>query len=176
MFNDQPSQQLDTEMNKPRSSLPVSPSPCLPVSPSPPLHSRRTFLADAGMGFTGLALGALLHEDGYSATPEKTRPDGKPYFPAKANSVIWIFLAGGVSHMESFDIKPALNKFAGKTFEETPFKDFLDKERREKNLMGQGMSIPPHKELMALNTGYRKYGECGLDVGDWFSHIGRVCR
>jgi hypothetical protein len=65
-----------------------------------------------------------------------------------------------------------LNKYAGKTFDETPFKDLLDKERIEKNLMGQGMTIPAHKELMALNTGYRKYGECGLEVGDWFSHIG----
>ena len=124
------------------------------------------------MGFTGLALGALLQEDGYGASPETTRPDGQPHFPARAQSVIWIFLAGGVSHMESFDIKPALNKYAGKTFDETPFKEFIDKERIEKNLMGQGMSIPAHKELMALNTGYRKYGECGLEVGDWFSHIG----
>tara|TARA_B100000676_G_scaffold307056_1_gene364629 strand:- start:1387 stop:1623 length:237 start_codon:yes stop_codon:yes gene_type:complete len=39
------------------------------------------------------------------------------------------------------DIKPALNKYAGKTFEETPFKDFLDKDRIEKNLAGQGMTI-----------------------------------
>ncbi len=130
------------------------------------LPSRRTFLADAGMGFTGMAIGALLHEDGYGAA------DGKLHFPAQAQSVIWIFLAGGVSHMESFDIKPALNKYAGKTFDETPFNEFLDQERREKNLMGQGMSIPAHKELMGLNTGYRKYGDCGLEVGDWFSHIG----
>ena len=127
---------------------------------------RRTFLADAGMGFTGLALGALLQEDGYSTEPVKSQ------VPAKATSVIWIFLAGGVSHLESFDIKPALDKYAGKTFDQTPFKDFLDQEKREKNLMGSGMSVPPHKELMALNTGYRKYGECGLEVGDWFSHIG----
>jgi hypothetical protein len=128
--------------------------------------TRRAFLADVGMGFTGLALGALLHDDGYSSESVT------PRVPAKAKSVIWIFLAGGVSHMESFDIKPALNKYAGKTFDQTPFKDLLDKERIEKNLAGQGMTIPPHKELMALNTGYRKYGECGLEVGDWFSNIG----
>ena len=149
-------------MNKPQqASLPYS-----------SLHTRRAFLADTGMGFTGLALGTLLQDDGYAATPEKVPLNGKTPLPPKANSVIWIFLAGGVSHMESFDIKPALNKYAGKTFDETPFKDFLNKERVEKNLMGSGMSIPPHKELMGLNTGYRKYGECGLEVGDWFSHIG----
>lgn len=129
------------------------------------------------MGFTGLVLGSLLQEDGYAApetlrSRDRVQAPGKSHFPAKAKSVIWIFLAGGVSHMESFDVKPALTKYAGKTFDETPFKDFIDKEKIEKNLMGQGMSIPPHKELMALNTGYRKYGECGLEVGDWFSHIG----
>ena len=134
---------------------------------------RRRFLADAGMGFAGLALGALLHEDGYAATQKETRSDGKPRLAAKAKSVIWIFLAGGVSHIESFDIKPALNQYAGKTFDETSFADFLDKERIEKNLMGQGMSIPARKKLMGLNTGYRKYGQCGLEVGDWFSHIGQ---
>jgi len=150
-------------MNKPEQASP----------PFPSLHTRRAFLADTGMGFTGLALGTLLQDDGYAATPEKDQPNGKTQLPPKANSVIWIFLAGGVSHMESFDIKPALNKYAGKTFDETPFKDFLNKERIEKNLMGSGMSIPPHKELMGLNTGYRKYGACGLEVGDWFSHIGQ---
>lgn len=136
-------------------------------------QSRRTFLADAGMGFTGLALGALLQEDGFSAGSESARPNGQPQFPAKAKSVIWLFLAGGVSHMESFDIKPALNKYAGKTFDETPFKDFINKERIEKQLMGQGMTIPAHKQLMGLQTGYQPYGECGLEVGDWFGHIGQ---
>lgn len=134
-----------------------------------PSASRRTFLGDAGMGFAGLALGAILAEDGQTAQPA---PAGVIHRPAKAKSVIWLFLAGGVSHMESFDIKPALNQYAGKTFAETPFADFLDKERIEKNLMGQGMTIPAHKELMPLQTGYRRYGECGLEVGDWFSHIG----
>ena len=143
----------------------------------PAAHNRRTFLADTGMGFTGLALSALLHEDGFANDVETlpgkpVPPTGELHFPAKAKSVIWLFMAGGVSHMESFDIKPALNKYAGKTFDETPFKDFIDKERIEKNLMGQGMTIPAHKDLMGLNTGYRKYGECGLEVGDWFTHIG----
>ena len=123
------------------------------------------------MGFAGLALSTMLAEDGYAA---QTAANGRAAAlrPAKAKSVIWLFLAGGVSHMESFDIKPALNEYAGKTFAETPFADFLDKERIEKNLMGQGMSIPAHEQIMPLQTGYRRYGECGLEVGDWFSGIG----
>ncbi len=93
---------------------------------------RRTFLADLGMGFTGLALGAMLQREGVlsAETPPvgetlagnaPRMPDGKPHFPPKAKSVIWIFLSGGYSHLESFDPKPALNKYAGKTFSETPF-------------------------------------------------------
>src|SRR5207302_10393025 len=88
---------------------------------------RRTFLADVGLGFTGLALGALLHRDGIARAAEAVPapPDGRPYFPAKAKSVIWIFLSGGLSHLESFDPKPALTRYAGKTFSETPHADPL---------------------------------------------------
>src|SRR5258705_8762547 len=94
--------------------------------------TRRSFLADTGMGLTGLALGALLFRDGVArATPGavRARPDGKPHFAPKARSVIWIFLCGGVSHVESFDPKPALNKYAGKTIDSTPYKDVLNPAR-----------------------------------------------
>ena len=90
--------------------------------------SRRSFLADTGMGFTGLALGSMLFRDGVRAeTPPATwqPPDGKPHFPPRAKSVIWIFLCGGLSHLESFDVKPALNQYSGKSIDETPFKDCL---------------------------------------------------
>src|SRR5688572_18096705 len=93
---------------------------------------RRAFLADLGMGFTGLALGALLQRDGVvraSAPATWAPPDGKPHFRPKAKSVIWLFMNGGVSHMETFDPKPMLTKFAGKTIAETPFKDAQDPEK-----------------------------------------------
>ena len=128
--------------------------------------NRRHFLADTGMGFTGLALGAMLHNESTAAMAEAT------HHPAKAQSVIWIFLAGGVSQMESFDVKPALNKYDGMTYDQTPFKDFIRKDRVEKNLSGAGMSIPPRKELKRLQTGYATYGQSGLVAGDWFSKIG----
>src|SRR5262245_17655826 len=97
--------------------------------------TRRSFLVDTGMGFTGLALGAMLFQDGIArgadALPAAGArlPDGQPHFPPKAKSVIWIFLCGGVSHVESFDPKPALNQYAGKSIEDTPFKDALDPKR-----------------------------------------------
>ena len=52
----------------------------------------------------------------------------------KAKSVIWIFLIGGMSHVESFDPKPELNKHAGKTIEESPYKAMLDSPYLKKNV------------------------------------------
>jgi hypothetical protein len=66
--------------------------------------SRRSFLADTGMGFTGLALGAMLFRDGVARAAGKEAaawqpPTGFPHQAPRARSVIWIFLCGGVSHM-----------------------------------------------------------------------------
>ncbi len=131
--------------------------------------TRRSFLADTGMGFTGLALGAMLFRDGALASPERER--GESALQPKAKSVIWIFLCGGVSHVESFDVKPELNKYAGKSIDDTPYKDALNPEKLKDVVDGN----PVHggrKVLMGLNTGYQKYGQCGLEVADWWKHIG----
>src|SRR5882724_6221583 len=85
--------------------------------------SRRIFLSDIGMGFAGVALGAMLAENGV-VKAEDGRSASPPLQP-KAKSVIWIFLVGGMSHMESFDPKPALNEFAGQEIGQTPHKDVL---------------------------------------------------
>ena len=140
------------------------------MNPSP--HNRREFLAKTGAGVTSMALTSLLFRDGELAAAEAhTDVDGLHHAP-RAKSVIWIFLAGGVSQMESFDVKPALNKYDGMTYDQTPFKDFIRKDRVEKNLSGAGMSIPPRKELKRMQTGYATYGQSGLVAGDWFSKIG----
>ena len=66
------------------------------------------------------------------ATPRRP-PRGRRRRPAafrpKAKSVIWLFMNGGVSHMETFDPKPMLTKYAGKTIAETPFADAQDPEK-----------------------------------------------
>ena len=109
--------------------------------------TRRSFLLDTGLGFTGLALGAMLFRDGLvRAESTAASPDGKPHFPAKAKSVIWIFLCGGVSHVESFDPKPALNKYAGKSIDDTPYKDALNPEKLKDVLAGN----PAHGGEFAL--------------------------
>ncbi len=138
--------------------------------------TRRSFLADTGMGFTGLALGALLIKDGVAqADPTSAGwkpPDGKPHFPPKAKSVIWIFLCGGVSHVESFDVKPELTKYAGKSIEATPYKDALYPKRVNANIVGGNPEHVDRKLIMPLQTGYKPYGKSGLVVGDWFQNIG----
>src|SRR3954463_12902077 len=136
--------------------------------------TRRSFLADTGMGFTGLALGALLFRDGV-ARGEATGwrpPDGKPHFAPKAKSVIWIFLCGGVSHLESFDVKPELNKYAGKSIDDTPYKSVLDPKKVNANIVGGNPAHGNRKVIMPLQTGYKTYGQSGLVVGDWFENIG----
>lgn len=138
--------------------------------------TRRSFLVDTGMGFTGLALGAMLWRDRFSHAadqPPASRPlTGQPHFRPRAKSVIWIFLCGGVSHVESFDVKPDLNQYAGKSIEDTPYKDVLDPKRVEKNIIGANPSHGNRKLIMPLQTGYKAYGQSGLVVGDWFREIG----
>ena len=132
--------------------------------------TRRSFLADTGMGFTGLVLSSMLFRDGVAqAAPAYQR--GKPEFAPKAKSVIWIFLCGGVSHLESFDPKPELNKYAGKSIEDTPYKEALAKDKANAIVD----ATPGHvdrKVIMPLQTGYKRYGQSGLAVGDWFQHVG----
>jgi hypothetical protein len=145
---------------------PLIPSPCCPGV------TRRSFLADTGMGFTGLALAALLYKDGVAgADAGNPPPDGRPHSPPRAKAVIWIFLCGGVSHVESFDVKPELNKYAGKTIDITPYKDVLNLERL-KGLVGANPAHGGRKQLMGLNTGWKHYGQSGLVVSDWWQHVG----
>ena len=133
--------------------------------------TRRSFLADTGLGFTGLALGAMLFRDGIARGQEAwLPPDGKPHFTPRAKSVIWIFLCGGVSHVESFDVKPELNKYSGKSIADTPYADVLKAEG--KDVIGANPAHGNRKVIMPLQTGYKAYGESGLVVGDWFKNIG----
>ena len=140
--------------------------------------SRRGFLADVGMGFTGLALGELLMRDGIvraSDLESWTPPSGQPHFRPKAKNVIWIFLVGGMSHMESFDPKPALNEFAGQEIGNTPHKEVLTANFVSENLR---VVVPDdanghirHK-LYPMQVGFQKRGQSGLEISDWFPHVG----
>jgi hypothetical protein len=129
--------------------------------------TRRSFLADTGMGLTGLALGTLLSQEKGRAAP--VGGEG-PHFQPRAKHVIWLFMCGGVSHVESFDVKPELNKYHGKSIDETPYKHVLDP--KKSNIVGGNPNHGGRKVLMGLNTGYKAYGQCGLLVTDWWRHVG----
>jgi hypothetical protein len=132
---------------------------------------RRAFLSDIGMGFAGVALGAMLAQEGIVRADEKTTA---PLMQPKAKNVIWIFLVGGMSHMESFDPKPALNEHAGKTIAESPYKAVLDSPYLKRNLKefvpGQHKVQP---SIYPLQVGFGKRGQSGITMSDWFPHLGR---
>jgi hypothetical protein len=137
---------------------------------------RRTFLADLGLGFTGLALGAMLHRDGIvRGEGAWSPPNGQPHFIPKARSVIWLFMNGGVSHMESFDPKPALNKYAGKSISETPFKESQSPEKLSlaRVVVVNDANGQQRNKLYPLQVGFKKYGQSGIEVSDWFPHVGQ---
>ncbi|MFO0847537.1 MAG: DUF1501 domain-containing protein [Gemmataceae bacterium] len=141
-----------------------------------PSLPRREFLADLGMGFTGLALGAMLARDGVARDDVPwVPPDGKPHFAPKVKRVIWLFMVGGTSHMESFDPKSALAKYDGKSIEETPYKATLDSPHLKKNLRefveGRHKVRP---KLMKPQVGHAKRGKSGIEMTDWWPHVGGV--
>jgi hypothetical protein len=135
---------------------------------------RRAFLADLGMGFTGLALAAMLHRDGYAAEGQRwVPPDGKPHFPQRARSVIWLFMNGGVSHLESFDPKPMLDRYAGKTIAETPYRDVQDPQRLKlaRVVVVNDANGQQRNRILATQVGFRKYGRSGMAISDWWPHL-----
>ena len=136
--------------------------------PASGIH-RRTFLADAGMGLTGLALGAMLQRDGIARAETAAGVAAAP----KVKSVIWLFMVGGTSQMESFDPKPALNQYAGKTIAETPFAAALDSPYLKQNLREVVPGLHKvHPALFPMQVGYRKHGQSGAEISDWWPHLG----
>jgi hypothetical protein len=125
------------------------------------------------MGFTGLALGAMLWRDGIARA--NGLPSGKPLHAPKAKSVIWIFLSGGYSHLETFDPKPALNTHAGKTFDKTPFADPLKSplhDKRSRSVVAAEINVrDTYPIIYPLQVGFKKYGQSGVEITDWWPHL-----
>jgi hypothetical protein len=134
---------------------------------------RREF----GMGLFGIALAAMLRRES-AASDVRTwaPPDGRPHFPPKAKSVIWLFMNGGVSHLETFDPKPMVTRYAGKTIDETPYRDVMNPARLAMNnrvVVVNDANGQQRSRLYPLQVGFRKYGQCGTEFSDWFPHVGR---
>src|SRR3954464_569805 len=135
------------------------------------MFTRRDFL---GTSFTGLALAAMLHRDGYASPGAAwTPPEGKPHFPPKAKSVIWLFMNGGVSHMETFDPKPLLNRYAGLSIAESPFRHVQDPERLRlaRVVVINDANGQQRNRIYPMQVGFRKHGRSGIELSHWWPHL-----
>lgn len=85
--------------------------------------------------------------------------------------MIWLFMIGGTSHIESFDPKPELNRYAGKTIESTPYRSILDSPYTKENLREVIAGLhKQHSVIYPMQVGSRKWGKSGLEISDWWPH------
>lgn len=119
--------------------------------------SRRDFLHDACCGFGGLALASLLGREtlAHSKNPLDVKT---PHHPPKAHSVIFLFMAGGPSQVETFDPKPLLNKLHGQ-------------QRPSQFGEAKYQFIQPDAKLLGSKRKFQKHGESGIEVSDLFPHL-----
>ena len=123
--------------------------------------SRRQWLVQGGLGFGGLALASLLDGDGASlqaASSPNPLAERRPHFAAKAKSVIFLFMTGGPSQMETFDPKPTLNRLHGKPL--PPSFGSVQTQRTDEDA-----------PLLGTRRTFRKHGESGLEISDLFPHL-----
>lgn len=134
--------------------------------------NRRQFSYRSALGFGSLALQSLLARDSLAHQVDRKLPEIAP----KAKSVIWLFLRGGLSHMESFDPKPELTRLAGKSIGETEYSFVQDPERLKnvRVVVVNDANGQQRNRLYPLQVGFRKRGQSGIEVSDWFPHIGSV--
>ena len=147
-----------------RDQQPVADTPRRP-SHFPTQTTRRQFFANAGGGFGGLALAALLNADRFTPSAHAAAPQPlsraanplaprTPHFAPKAKRVIWLFMHGGPSHMDLFDYKPDLVKYAGK-----PLPDSIGPVMTRRNV-AKNTLLGPIKP-------FRPRGQSGLMVSEF---------
>jgi len=118
-----------------------------------PLFNRRQFLSRGAMGFGGLALSSLLQQEARGASPWLPRA---PHFAPKAKSVIFLYMDGGVSQVDSFDPKPRLAQENG----------------QQPKFKVDATVFNSNGNILQSPWGFQQYGEAGMPVSDLFPHIG----
>src|SRR5262249_6508601 len=121
-----------------------------------PAMTRREWIRRSGMGMAALGLSDLLASQGLlQASPVSSPLAPKaPHFRGKARRVIHLFMNGGPSHLDTFDPKPALARYAGRTLP----RPNLRTERRT------GAAFPsPFR--------FRRHGQSGIEVSEIFPHV-----
>ncbi len=129
-------------------------------------QTRREFVWEMGAGFVGLALSALLGEDGFfdararateAARGENPLAVKPPHFATQAKACIFLMMNGGPSHVDTFDYKPSLAKYAGQPL--PPDKKFTNSGNRK-----MGFLTPACRE-------FRPGGQSGLMISDYFPRV-----
>ena len=126
-----------------------------------PSANRRDFLANAGAGFGALALSGMISSETRGNSQGNAIPEyplGIEHHAARAKSVIFLFMEGGPSQMDTFDRKPLINELAGKPIPAS-FKEPL-------TAMGEKGS-----PILASQRKWARYGESGLEISDWFENV-----
>ena len=128
--------------------------------------NRRTFLSRAAYGLGGLALASLLDPKILRAAPSDEKWRGiiaQPQFPVRAKRIIHLCMAGGPSHLETFDFKPELKALDGK-----PFPDSFTK--------GQQLAQLQNTVLKARGpfVEFKKYGQSQQEISSLFPHIAEI--
>ncbi len=127
---------------------------------SRPTRTRREFIRDAFCGFGSLALASVLQQQPARAGIINPLAAKSPQLAARAKSVIFLFMAGGPSHIETFDPKPLLNE--------------LDGQPRPKEFgEAKYQFIQTNARLLGTKRTFRKYGQSGIDVSDLFPETAR---
>src|SRR5580765_7168558 len=126
------------------------------------LLNRRDFLCRAGGGFGALALTYLMENERLLASPSDAAIDPllpkPPHFKAKAKNVIFLFMEGGPSHLDTFDPKPKLRELAGQRLPES-FGTII-------TAMGEADA-----PLLADRREWKQHGQSGTWVSDWLPHM-----
>jgi hypothetical protein len=137
-------------------------SPASPVPPAgaPLKLTRREVLCRIGGGFGAVGLASVFAEAGLLASENKAEPVNPlapkpPHFPARAKRIIFLFMNGGPSHVDTFDPKPMLAKHAGQP---VPYK--VKTGRRTAGM------------LMASPFKSRRFGQSGIEVTELFPEVG----
>ena len=130
-----------------------------------PARTRREFLELSSFGFGSLALSYLLQRDSL-ALPGSVDPLAPRAvdFPAKAKHVIFVFLQGGPSHVDTFDPKPALNRLDGQFLPPS----FLEGESALAQIKAN------ESRLMGSRRIFKKHGQSGLQISDLFENLAKL--
>lgn len=124
---------------------------------SQPKLSRRHLLKTTACGFGSLALAGLCAQEQAEAARTNPLAPKATHHPPRAKRVIFIFMQGGPSHVDTFDPKPQLDRDDGKKI---PFHN------------ARAMKVKPERVMKALWK-FKQYGECGQPVSELFPHMAR---